>query len=102
LPAAPPWQAAEAVTGASLDTLDHLVAKSLLVRRWQADSPTRLGMLETVRAYARERLAARPDHDAVRERHYRYFLALSEHDGTEQALWGSRPHGAPRPARRRR
>ena len=48
--------AAETVTGADLDTLDHLVAKNLLVRRRQAHAPTRLGMLETIRAYAIERL----------------------------------------------
>ena len=35
--------AAEAVTRASLDTLDHLVAKSLLVRRREANAPTRVG-----------------------------------------------------------
>ena len=54
---------AEAVTGASLDTLDSLVAKQLLARRDE-----RLLMLETVREYALERLAEDPDRDAVYER----------------------------------
>ena len=36
-------EAAEAVTGASLDTLDRLVAKSLLVRRQEADVATPAG-----------------------------------------------------------
>ena len=63
-------QAAEAITGADIDTLDRLVAKSLLVRRHEQHGPTRLGMLETVRAYAAERFAARPDREAVRERHF--------------------------------
>ena len=64
-------EAAEIVTGAGLDTLHHLVAKSLLVRRPGAHAPTRLRMLETIRAYATERLALTADIDAVRARHYR-------------------------------
>ena len=51
-------EAAETITGAGIDTLDRLVAKSLLVRRHEAHGPTRLGMLETIRAYAAERFAA--------------------------------------------
>ena len=47
-------------------------------------------MLETIRAYATERLAALPDQDAVHERHYRHFLALAERHGTDRALWGTR------------
>jgi predicted ATPase/DNA-binding SARP family transcriptional activator len=81
--------AAQAITGASLETLDLLVAKSLLVRRRHPDSPTRLAMLETVRAYALERLAAMPDEDAIRERHHRHYLALAERHGTDRALWGT-------------
>ena len=46
-PAGASLAAAELVTGASLDTLDSLVAKQLLVRR-----DDRLLMLETVREYA--------------------------------------------------
>ena len=60
-------EAAETITGAGLDTLDGLVAKSLLVRRRHALAPTRLGMLETIRAYAGERFAAAADVEAVRE-----------------------------------
>jgi predicted ATPase/DNA-binding SARP family transcriptional activator len=81
-------EAAQAVSGADLDTLDHLVAKSLLVCRRHAHAPTRLQMLETLRAYAAERFAAADDRDAVRERHYRYFLAVAERHGTEQAVMG--------------
>jgi predicted ATPase/class 3 adenylate cyclase len=54
---------AEAVTDASLDTLDSLVAKQLLVRHGE-----RLTMLETVREYAAERQAEDPDADDVRLR----------------------------------
>ena len=82
-------EAAETITAAGLDTLDGLVAKSLLVRRQHAHAPTRLGMLETIRAYAGERFAAAADAEAVRERHYRYYLALAERHGTERALWGA-------------
>jgi predicted ATPase/DNA-binding SARP family transcriptional activator len=80
--------AAETITGAELDTLDRLVAKSLLVRHPYAHAPTRLAMLETVRAHARERYAASADRDAVDERHYRYYRALVERHGSERALWG--------------
>ena len=79
--------AAETVTGADLDTLDHLVAKNLLVRRRQAHAPTRLGMLETIRAYANEVLGSDAGEQTVREDHYRYYLALAQDHGTEQALW---------------
>jgi predicted ATPase/class 3 adenylate cyclase len=80
--------AAQTITGADLDTLDHLVAKSLLVRRQTADALTRLQMLETIRAYAGERFAATGERDGVRERHFRHFLAVAECHGTDQALMG--------------
>jgi predicted ATPase/class 3 adenylate cyclase len=54
---------AEAVTEASLETLESLVAKQLLVRHGD-----RLMMLETVREYAVERLAEDPDADTVQAR----------------------------------
>jgi predicted ATPase/DNA-binding SARP family transcriptional activator len=82
-------EAAETITAGGLDTLDGLVTKSLLVRRQHALAPTRLGMLETIRAYATERFALATDNDAVRERHYRFYLALAERHGDERALWGA-------------
>jgi predicted ATPase/class 3 adenylate cyclase len=82
-------EAAEAITAADLDTLEGLAAKNLLVRRRDAFTRSRLGMLETIRAYAAERLAATADEQAVRECHYRYFLALARRHGTERALWGT-------------
>jgi predicted ATPase len=81
-------EAAETITGADLDTLDRLVAKSLLARHQVAHTRSRLAMLETVRAYAGERFAAAADRDAVAERHYHYYAALAERHGTEQALCG--------------
>ena len=53
------------------------------------DAPTRLRMLETIRAYAGERFAAAADVDAVRADHYRHYLALAQRHGTERALWGA-------------
>ena len=75
--------AAEAVTGCDLDTLEALVAKSLFFRR--ARIPTRLGMLETIREYAAEQLAA-AGAGPVRQRHYEYFLAIAHEHGTARAL----------------
>jgi predicted ATPase len=63
--------AAEEVTGASLDTLDSLVAKQLLVRR-----DDRLLMLETVREYALERLTMDPGADAAQDRLATWCLAF--------------------------
>ena len=82
-------EAAETIIGADLDALDDLVAKSLLVREHHAHSPTRLGMLETIRAYAADHFAAAADRDAVRERHCRYYLTRSQIHATDQALWGT-------------
>jgi hypothetical protein len=82
-------EAAETIAGAGLDTLDRLVAKSLLVRVHRPHTATRLLMLETIRAYATERFAAIADNDAVRQRHYRYYSTLAQRHGTERALWGA-------------
>lgn len=81
-------EAAETVTHANLDTLEQLVAKSLLVRQ-DAHTRSRLGMLETLRAYATERFAATADQQAVRERQYLYYLALAQRHGDERMLWGA-------------
>jgi predicted ATPase len=69
-------EAAEAVTGADLDTLAGLVDKQLLQRRQHSGQDTRLLMLETVREYAQERLDE--DAAAVCACHCRYYLALAE------------------------
>jgi predicted ATPase len=65
--------AAEVVGGALLDELQSLIEKSLLRR---ADG--RLFMLETVREYARERLAASDTCDELEQRHARYYLDLAQ------------------------
>ena len=65
-------EATEAVCAADLDTLESLVIKSLL-RRW---SSGRLGMLDTIAEYARERLDASEEAEDVRRRHAEFFLAV--------------------------
>ena len=66
-----------------------LVEKSLVVADEDGD---RYRMLETVREYAREKLAIRGGANAVRERHRNFFLALAVNAepnlaGPEQATW---------------
>jgi len=81
-------EAAETITAGGLDTLDGLVTKSLLTRSRNALAPTRLGMLETIRAYAVEVFAATADAEAVREDHYRYYLARGQRHGSQRARRG--------------
>jgi predicted ATPase/DNA-binding SARP family transcriptional activator len=64
---------AEEVTGAELEALEGLVEKQLLVHR-----AGRLVMLETVREYASQRLAADAHAGDVHKRHSRHYLALVE------------------------
>ena len=66
-------EAAEAVTGATLDVLDSLVAKQLIVR-----TQDRLAMPEITREYAGELLDGHPDVDEVREHHASWYLQLAE------------------------
>jgi predicted ATPase/class 3 adenylate cyclase len=95
-------EAAEAVaTGDALDTADildllaNLVEKSLVVL--DADRP-RYRMLETVRQYAAERLDASGEAHAVRDRHLRHYVKLTEAArpelvGPAQASWLARLDG---------
>jgi hypothetical protein len=80
-----------AVTGAddeftTLDLLDALVRKSLLVADRSAVR-TRFSMLETIRQFAEEQLAASGEADELRTAHARHF-AGQEPDVL--ALWNSR------------
>jgi predicted ATPase/DNA-binding XRE family transcriptional regulator len=56
-----------------LGLVDSLVSKSLLQQQtvWHR---ARFGMLETLREFAREKLAASPDERATRQAHARYYL----------------------------
>jgi predicted ATPase/class 3 adenylate cyclase len=66
--------AAVNVCGTDLDDVEALVEQSL-VRRW---SSGRLGMLETIGEYARERLDDSGEGDGLRRRHAAYFLDVAE------------------------
>ncbi len=69
-----------------LEGLDALVRASLLQRAGDGAGEGRFAMLETVREYATERLAASGEEAAARARHAAYFLALAER--AEPHLWG--------------
>ena len=77
-------EAAEAVCtcecvqpGEVLDVLSHLVDKSLVVAD-QSSSETRYRLLETIRQYARQKLAEQGDEDECRDRHLDYFMQWAE------------------------
>jgi predicted ATPase len=77
---------------AVLDLLSRLVDKSLVAM--EADGE-RYRLLETVRQYAQERLAASGDVEDMRTRHLAYYLALGEAAdpkmlGDEQEIWHAR------------
>jgi len=60
-----------------LDALTSLVANSLVVGEERGGEP-RFNLLETIRAYALERLADRGEEEVVRQRHAEYYLAMAE------------------------
>ena len=61
-----------------LDGLSSLVEKSLLRQKADSDGEPRFWMLETIREYALESLAATSAAEEVRRRHALYFLSLAE------------------------
>jgi predicted ATPase/class 3 adenylate cyclase len=80
-------EAAEAVCDAGVDTLHSLVDKSLV-----RFSNERYRMLETIREYAAELLAAAPDAAALAQAHAEHYLTLAraaqpELMGSAQAHW---------------
>jgi predicted ATPase len=83
-------QSACAVTGsdddfATLDLLDALVRKSLLVAD-RSSGRTRFSMLETIRQFAEEQLVARGEASKIRATHSRYFAGR---EADILALWDS-------------
>ncbi len=60
----------------TLDGLTGLVEHSLLVHREGADGALRFSMLETIRQFAAEQLAASGEAETLRERHAAFFLSL--------------------------
>ncbi|MGE2816248.1 ATP-binding protein [Mycobacterium heidelbergense] len=70
---------------ATLDLLDALVRKSLLVAD-RSSGRTRFSMLETIRQFAEEQLAARGEAFEIRAAHARYFAGR---EADILALWDS-------------
>ena len=66
-----------------LDILASLVSKSLVIRTEDVSSTARFRLLQIVRVFAAERLAAAADLDEVRERFAHHVLALVERAATE-------------------
>jgi non-specific serine/threonine protein kinase len=72
-----------------LDRVASLVDRSLLHREPAPDDQARFGMLETVREYGLERLAANGEEAAIRRAHAAYYSALAE----SSDLWGPAGQG---------
>jgi len=70
---------------ATLDLLDALVRKSLLIAD-RSSGRTRFSMLETIRQFAEEQLVSSGDANDVRDAHARYFAACED---DVLALWDS-------------
>lgn len=76
----------------TLDQLVSLIDKSLLRREDQPDGEPRFMLLETIREYGLEQLAATNELEAVNQRHAAYCLELTERGepelrGPNQVLW---------------
>lgn len=74
------------------DGLESLIDKSLIQQAQTASGEMRFMMLETIREYAVEKLEAKGEGRATRERHIRYYVALAERavpqlDGADQRIW---------------
>ena len=94
--------AAEAVVGDDelehwdvLDALTGLVRKSMIVADAADDGTTRYGMLETLRAFAREKLDLAGETDRWRRRHARYYAEFCERAcphllGPDELVWVQR------------
>ena len=59
-----------------LDVLTRLVDKSMVVAEGSARGVERYRFLETLRQYAQERLAESGEIDAMRDRHFEFYLGL--------------------------
>jgi tetratricopeptide (TPR) repeat protein len=91
-------EAADAVCSADgtgrdvLDRLQRLLDQSLVQHAAGPTGEPRFRMLEPIREYALERLAASGEAEVVHEQHRHYFMALAER--AEPALWGGADQGA--------
>ena len=66
-----------------LDGLTELVGKSLVMQEEGPDQTSRYRLLETMRAYARQQLAAVGEPDRLRHRHAEHYAAFAERAGLE-------------------
>jgi non-specific serine/threonine protein kinase len=78
-----------------LEPLTALVSHSLLRQDEQPDGERRFAMLETIRAFARDRLAEAGEEDAARHAHFQIMLATAEEAspylrGAQQRTWFER------------
>ncbi len=73
-----------------LDLLGSLVSRSLLRQDVDFDGRPRFTMLETVREFGLEQLAALGEEHAVRDRHAFYFVDLVERG--DPSIWGGPDH----------
>ena len=85
----------EPMAGATIGLLSNLIDKSLVVVEDDGDSGRRYRLLETVRQYARDRLAERGDTTSQRNRHFQFFQRLAlqaepELRGPNQVAWVKR------------
>jgi predicted ATPase len=79
--------AAEAVAGAGLDTIQSLVDKSLV--RFDGE---RYSLLETIREFTLEVLEAAGELEETRRRHFAFYIALAETaDTSAEAGYGAQP-----------
>ena len=72
------------------EPLEGLVDQSLVIRREQEGSGPRFLMLETIRAYALERLEERGEAVAIQKRHSACMLDLAERAEIPQPAWLAR------------
>ncbi len=84
--------AAAAVSSSTFDAMVMLVDHQLLTQVHQPDGALRFTMLETIREFGRERLAASGEAVEVSERHAAYWLGLAERAepeliGPDQVAW---------------
>jgi predicted ATPase/DNA-binding SARP family transcriptional activator len=73
------------------EELCQLVTKSLVAAEPPVAGPARYLLLETLRDYAAQRLAAAGEQEAIRRRHFGHFLELAERAHEQKATSGSDP-----------
>ena len=77
------------------DALSGLIDKSVVLREGSDGGPPRYRLLETIKAYGRERLAAQGAAEELQRRHRDHYLRLAERCeagwfGPDQVEWGER------------